>query len=467
MTRQRDAAQLAAAEAVHAEIAKLRKEQAGAEQLARKRGEQIEWAEGELARLRAVASGSDRLAHIASRLTEKALDIGSDRGDLAGDGRRSLPRNWRRRTPSCAAPAGLARQVTAPIRQRQARTARRAGGRAANSRDWAAAERHYRRALEWNPELMPLWVQLGHAMKERGEYAGAEVAYRRALALDGTAADTHLQLGHLMKLQGRFDEAAEAYAQAAHLDPRVPDAAEELEDLNRRLIEEGDRARDARDWTTAVSYYRQALERKPGLMAIWVQLGHALKEQGDYVEAEAAYRRALAFDGANADTHLQLGHLLRLQARRPQAIDAYATALRLDPHLKGAREALYALVGYSPAEAERALSGDPARLRRGEGVAFGGNGVAALGEPLSPAERYGRLFADASRKAGRGRDIIWLGVIDWHFRIQRPQHLATHLADAGARIFYVSIVFEAGRPARPLPDHRDAASRRVRGQDAA
>jgi len=42
MKRQRDGAQLAAAEAVHAEIAKLRKEQAGAEQLARKRGEQIE-----------------------------------------------------------------------------------------------------------------------------------------------------------------------------------------------------------------------------------------------------------------------------------------------------------------------------------------------------------------------------------------------------------------------------------------
>src|SRR6185503_17202659 len=173
--------------------------------------------------------------------------------------------------------AGLGGQLIDPIRRRRARSSRRAGSRAANSRDWTAAERHYRRALELNPDLMPLWVQLGHAMKERGEYAGAEVAYRRALALDGTAADTHLQLGHLMKLQGRFDEAAESYAQAAHLDPRVPHAAEELENLNRRLIEEGDRARDARDWTTAVSYYRQALERKPGLMPIWVQLGHALK----------------------------------------------------------------------------------------------------------------------------------------------------------------------------------------------
>jgi len=42
--------------------------------------------------------------------------------------------------------------------------------------------------------------------------------------------------------------------------------------------------------------------------------------------------------------------------------------------------------------------------------------------PLTPADRYGALFADASRKTGAGRDVIWLSVIDWHFRIQRPQH---------------------------------------------
>src|SRR5207245_2085584 len=31
---------------------------------------------------------------------------------------------------------------------------------------------------------------------------------------------------------------------------------------------------------------------------------------------------------------------------------------------------------------------------------------------------------------------------DWHFRIQRPQHLAANLADTGARVFYVSVGFE-------------------------
>ena len=35
-------------------------------------------------------------------------------------------------------------------------------------------------------------------------------------------------------------------------------------------------------------------------------------------------------------------------------------------------------------------------------------------------------------------DYLVFGVIDWHLRLQRPQHLATRLAQAGHRVFYVS-----------------------------
>lgn len=44
-------------------------------------------------------------------------------------------------------------------------------------------------------------------------------------------------------------------------------------------------------------------------------------------------------------------------------------------------------------------------------------------------------------------DIIIWGIIDWRFRIQRPQHLARGLAEAGHRVFYVSTAFvNTGRP---------------------
>ena len=50
------------------------------------------------------------------------------------------------------------------------------------------------------------------------------------------------------------------------------------------------------------------------------------------------------------------------------------------------------------------------------------------------------LLAD-SASAADGYDILICPVIDWHFRFQRPQHLALQLAKRGYRIFYLSSTF--------------------------
>jgi GT2 family glycosyltransferase len=54
----------------------------------------------------------------------------------------------------------------------------------------------------------------------------------------------------------------------------------------------------------------------------------------------------------------------------------------------------------------------------------------------------------------RQRDFFVWAVIDWHFRIQRPQHLARELAEAGHRVFYMSNQFidhaEPGYSVEPL-----------------
>lgn len=73
-------------------------------------------------------------------------------------------------------------------------------------------------------------------------------------------------------------------------------------------------------------------------------------------------------------------------------------------------------------------------------------GSALLSNILAPgvdhlSERYGVLLDEVSAFAVQGPDIIWLGVIDWEFRVQRPQHLALELGRLGCRIFYISIVF--------------------------
>ena len=409
LRQQRDGAILAAAEAVHDEIAGLR------EGLTQTEGEEAELRKG--------------LAEAQRKARELELNAVELKAALA----RNEARAMRRLTRYLKRRAHL-QSVGALIR---------AGDRARDAGNWALAAPRYRRALDRAPELAPIWVQLGHALKEQGDYAAAEAAYRRSLALDGRVRDTFLQLGHLLRQQERWDEAVDAYARA--------DAGSEIDLLCQRFVAEGDKAREARNRPAAARHYRRALAVQPNLLPIWLRLAQALREQGDYAGAEAAYRRALVLDPTIADTHLQLGHLLKLQARRVQAVDAYAAASRLDPELVAARKALHALVGYLRSESERAVvlneGWEPAAAAPDSGPAQSGlpNGAPAAPAPdrLELADRYGLLAADAGLKPGMGHDVIWLGVIDWHFRIQRPQHLATHLADAGGRVFYISVVFES------------------------
>jgi tetratricopeptide (TPR) repeat protein len=99
----------------------------------------------------------------------------------------------------------------------------------------------------------------------------------------------------------------------------------------RKLIDRADRARDKRNWSAAVRFYRKALGREPINPPIWVQYGHALKESGRLMDAEQAYRIAIFGDPGSADTQLQLGHVLKLQRKTPEAEAAYLVSSTLDP----------------------------------------------------------------------------------------------------------------------------------------
>ena len=69
----------------------------------------------------------------------------------------------------------------------------------------------------------------------------------------------------------------------------------------------------------------------------------------------------------------------------------------------------------------------------------------------------GRLLDEAAPPSvqlppvGGARDVFVFAVIDWHFRIQRPQHIARSLAESGRRVFYFSNHFvDADEPGYQL-----------------
>ena len=64
-----------------------------------------------------------------------------------------------------------------------------------------------------------------------------------------------------------------------------------------------------------------------------------------------------------------------------------------------------------------------------------------------PAESVGAESAAGpplGRPAADRFDMLVFPVIDWHFRFQRPQHLAKQLAQCGHRVFYLSTTFGIG-----------------------
>lgn len=119
------------------------------------------------------------------------------------------------------------------------------GDRARDTADWAGAIAGYRRALDIDPSLAPIWVQYGHALKESGRRIEAESAYRKSLEIDPGNADTLVQLGHVLKLLNRPAEALQSYTEAQKLSPGDASIAREIENCGRNLGQKFDQGKSA------------------------------------------------------------------------------------------------------------------------------------------------------------------------------------------------------------------------------
>jgi len=91
------------------------------------------------------------------------------------------------------------------------------------------------------------------------------------------------------------------------------------------------RARDVRQYETAVAIYRAALSYVPGHYGAWMQLGNILKDTGRFAEAEETYRKALDVAPEHFDVHRQMGHLFRMTGRRAESADCFVRAAELAP----------------------------------------------------------------------------------------------------------------------------------------
>jgi tetratricopeptide (TPR) repeat protein len=120
-------------------------------------------------------------------------------------------------------------------------TRRRAAGRpsrllrraraAARQRKWGLAVGRYRRLLRHDPENSLARIQMGHALKENGDFEAALRAYRETVDRDPLLADAHLELGYALQRLDDRRHARTAFANAFRLDPSLVAAKRALAEM--------------------------------------------------------------------------------------------------------------------------------------------------------------------------------------------------------------------------------------------
>ncbi|WP_082540063.1 glycosyltransferase [Bosea sp. Leaf344] len=326
------------------------------------------------------------------------------------------------------------------------------GNMARDQREWQSAIDSYAEAVRCAPHRADILVQLGHAYKEFGDIAASRASYQRAVSLGDPCHSPDASL-HLGNLEGAAGNRAVAKCILEELLHQTAESAQEL----RYAVHVGLGGLAAVDklWSAARVHYESALQLDPSHADIWIQLGHCLKELDIKDKAELCYRAGAALENS-VDAWLQLGRLKKSEGRSSEAAEFFARAVNADPQHREAVNELRIVSGYSPGEAETrlahaansnnlnvALQLTVARVALAAGREF--TRQAGKGQSATAHAKFVRRFSHPSRhRSGPliGIHAIIFANIDWHYRKQRPQHLAEGLAKLGASVLYISPTFE-------------------------
>jgi tetratricopeptide (TPR) repeat protein len=184
-----------------------------------------------------------------------------------------------------------------------------------------AAVRYLTAAVALRPDSPGSHLNLGAALKARGQLDEAIACYRQAIRLDPKYAMAHANLGTALKDKGQLEEAIACWRVAIALDPKSAGA---YSNLGVALEAKGQREE-------AITCYRKAIALDPSYAKAHSNLGVALKARGQLDEAIACYRRAIQLNPRDATAHNNLGVVLQAKGQLEEAIACYRQAIALDP----------------------------------------------------------------------------------------------------------------------------------------
>ena len=186
---------------------------------------------------------------------------------------------------------------------------------------WQDSETLNRHALAVTENNHLAHVNLGMALRDKGQIDEAIREFQAAIRLKPYNAAFHVNLGATLAKKGLTDVAISQYQQAIHLEPDNVDAHNHLGTALTKIGLTDEAMRE----------FQEALRLKPDNAASHVNLGGTLARKGQTDAAIAQYQAALRLESDNAEAHYNLGIAYYLKEQFAAAIVQYEAALNLKP----------------------------------------------------------------------------------------------------------------------------------------
>ena len=211
---------------------------------------------------------------------------------------------------------------------------------------WQNSESLWTHTLACTARNYVAHMNLGKALKERGQIDAAMAHYRKVLEIKPEHAEAYNNLGILLAENRQIDAAIAHYRKALEI---KPDYVEAHNSVGMALAGCG-------EIDAAVVHFRKALEIKPDYAEAHNNLGNALMGRDQVDEAVAHFRKALEIRPDYAKGYNNLGIARARSGQIDAAIAHFRKALEIKPDYAAARNNLYRALQQSGQYDDRARS---------------------------------------------------------------------------------------------------------------
>jgi len=211
--------------------------------------------------------------------------------------------------------------------------------------DLAEAEKHLRRAVEFNTKNDVFRSNLALVLARQGNLPEATEQFRRALEINPADPATLNNMGITLAQQGKLDEAIQHFQRSLELKPNDASGHTNMANL---LLNRG-------DVDGATKHLQVAIKIDPADADNHNSLAMISAQRGNLPEAAAYLRRVVELKPSDAGAANNLAVTLAKQGQLGEAVEHFEAALRIDPNFAEAHAGLARVLAAQkkPEEATR------------------------------------------------------------------------------------------------------------------